>query len=96
MQVQPPNCVPYVQGLCPILPHGAGAWGVLGKVQPPPQSGAWRQEGAVPGHLSPASGLTQAGVRVAGGGAQPWRRGGLGNPVRDVLGNPPNARLRTG
>lgn len=68
MQVQPLNCVPCVQGLCLILPHGAGAWGVLGKVQPPPQSGAWRQEGAVPGHLSPASGLTRAGVRVAGGG----------------------------
>lgn len=29
----------------------------------------------MPGHLSPAGGLTQARVRVAGGGAQPWWRG---------------------
>lgn len=57
-----------VQQLYPILPHGAGAGEVLGKVQPPPQNGAWRQEGAVPGHLSSASGLTRAGVRVVGGG----------------------------
>lgn len=29
-------------------------------------------------------------------GGSAWAAGGLGNPVRDVLGNPPNARLRKG
>lgn len=40
--------------------------------------------------------LTRAGVRVAGGGGSALAAGGLGNPVRDVLGNPPNAGLRKG
>lgn len=76
MQVQPPNCVPCVQGLYPILPHGDGAGGVLEKVQPPPQNSAWRQEGAVPGHLWPDPGRGEGGWQGGlslGGGEGAWQ-----------------------